>query len=83
MGKKAFILFMILFTVSGFCYLKASGFRNFELSARAATLGGAFVARMDDASAVFYNPAGLAFLTGFRVKTNINYLQMTSTAKHP
>lgn len=83
MGKKTVFLFVVLFTVSGSSYLNASGFRNFELSARAATLGGAFVARVDDISAVFYNPAGLAFLTGFRLKTNICYLQMTSTAEYP
>lgn len=83
MGKKAFILLLILFMVSGSCYLEASGFRIFELSARAATLGGAFVARVDDVSAVFYNPAGLAFLTGFRLKTNINFLQIKSTAEYP
>jgi len=83
LGKKTFILLLILFIFSGFCYLEASGFRNFELSARAATLGGAFVARVDDASAVFYNPAGLAFLTGFRLKTNIHYLEITSTAEYP
>ena len=82
-GKKTVILFTVLFMVSGSCYLDASGFRFFELSARAATLGGAFVARADDVSAVFYNPAGLAFLTGLRVKTNICYLQTTSTAEYP
>ena len=83
LGKKTFTLLLILFMASGSCYLEASVFRIFELSARAATLGGAFVARADDVSAVFYNPAGLAFLTGLRVKTNICYLQMTSTAEYP
>lgn len=82
MGKKTVILFIAIFMVSGPCYLAASEFRNFELSARAATLGGAFVARVDDVSAVFYNPAGLAFLAGFRFKTNICYLRMTSTAEY-
>lgn len=82
MGKKTVILFIAIFMVSGPCYLVASEFRNFELSARAATLGGAFVARVDDVSAVFYNPAGLAFLAGFRFKTNICYLRMTSTAEY-
>lgn len=83
MVKKTVIFFTAIFIVSSSCYLDASGFRIFELSARAATLGGAFAARVDDASAVFYNPAGLAFLSGLRIKTNICYLQMTSTAEYP
>lgn len=83
MGKKTNILFAALFVISGSCYLEASGFRNFELGARAATLGGAFVARVDDASAVFYNPAGLAFLSGIRLKTNIYFLKLRLTAEYP
>jgi long-chain fatty acid transport protein len=83
MGKKTFILFASLFMILGSCYLEASRFRNFELGARAATLGGAFVARADDVSAVFYNPAGLAFLSGIRIKTNIHFLTQTLTAEYP
>lgn len=83
MGKKTNILFAALFLISGSCYLEASGFRNFELGARAATLGGAFVARVDDSSAVFYNPAGLAFLSGIRLKTNIYFLKLRLTAEYP
>ena len=73
MGKKTIILFAALFMISGSSYLESSEFRNFELGARAATLGGAFVARVDDVSAIFYNPAGLAFLSGIRLKTNIYF----------
>ncbi|NIO49373.1 MAG: hypothetical protein GTN73_08080 [Candidatus Aminicenantes bacterium] len=83
MGKKTNILFAALFVISGFCYLEASGFRNFELGARAATLGGAFVARVDDSSAVFYNPAGVAFLSGIRLKTNIHFLKLRLKAEYP
>ena len=39
----------------------ASGTLVEEQGARASAQGGAFVARADDASAIFYNPAGLAF----------------------
>jgi len=38
----------------------ASGFSIFEAGSRATAVGGAFVARADDTSAMFYNPAGLA-----------------------
>jgi len=53
--------------------LRAQDFSFHEPSARAAGLGGAFVARADDATALFYNPAGLAFLSSFRIKTNIMF----------
>ncbi len=39
----------------------AAGFDLFAQGAKAAGMAGAFVAQADDPSAVFYNPAGLAF----------------------
>ncbi len=42
--------------------LMASGFNISEHGTRATAMGSAFVARAGDPSAVFYNPAGLAFL---------------------
>ena len=51
--------------------LAADDFSFHEPSARAASLGGAFTARADDVSTLFYNPAGLAFQGGFRFKTNV------------
>jgi len=39
----------------------AGGFSIFEAGARAMGMGGAFVAQADDPSAMFYNPAGMAF----------------------
>jgi long-chain fatty acid transport protein len=42
----------------------ASTFRSNGLGARARGMGGAFVAIADDASAGFWNPAGLAHITG-------------------
>ena len=53
--------------------LLAQEFAFHEVGARAASLGGAFTARADDITAVFYNPAGLAFLEGFRLKTNLTF----------
>jgi long-chain fatty acid transport protein len=42
----------------------ADGFRNPSQSAAAVAQGNAFAAQADDASAVFYNPAGMTQLRG-------------------
>ncbi len=43
----------------------SGGFLAIEEGARATGMGGAFTAVADDATAVFWNPAGLAFMEGF------------------
>jgi long-chain fatty acid transport protein len=60
--------------------LHADDFAFFEVGARAAALGGAFTAKADDISAIFYNPAGLAFLKGVRFKTNLVISQRAISA---
>ena len=60
--------------------LHADDFAFFEVGARAAALGGAFTAKADDISAIFYNPAGLAFLKGVRFKTNLVMSQRAISA---
>jgi long-chain fatty acid transport protein len=49
--------------------LFASGFGYYEHGAKATAMAGAFVGRADDVTAIFYNPAGIAFLEG----TNIHF----------
>jgi long-chain fatty acid transport protein len=61
----------------------AQDFSYYEPSPRAAGLGGAFTARADDATALFYNPAGLAFLSGFRIKADIAFAHRKTTASWP
>jgi long-chain fatty acid transport protein len=56
----------------------ASGFGFYESGAKASAQGGAWVARADDASANWYNPAALVRLTGREVQFGINYLQIGS-----
>jgi long-chain fatty acid transport protein len=63
--------------------LAAQDFSYYEPSPRAAGLGGAFTARADDATALFYNPAGLAFLSGFRIKADIAFAHRKTTAAWP
>ena len=47
--------------------LSAGGFQLNEHGARAMAQGGAFCARASDASALYFNPAGLSFQRGFQV----------------
>jgi long-chain fatty acid transport protein len=47
--------------------LGSSGFSLYEAGARSTGLAGAVVARADDLSAIFYNPAGLVQLPGTQV----------------
>jgi long-chain fatty acid transport protein len=63
--------------------LKADDFSFHEVGARAAALGGAFTGKADDISAIFYNPAGLAFLKGVSLKTNLALAKRTIDATMP
>ncbi len=47
--------------------LAAGGFQLNEHGAKAMAQGGAFAARADDPSAIYFNPAGIAFVNGFQV----------------
>jgi len=55
------IVLFLLTLPSG--WVRAAGFALFEAGARAVARAGAFVATADDPSAIFFNPAGLAFQT--------------------
>ena len=83
MSSRKFLFGFIILSFLTIPHLQAQGAKNFDLSARAAALGGAFTARADDASAIYYNPAGLAFLEGIRIKTNILVGNLTATAYDP
>ncbi len=61
MKKGLFILFLMIFSVS---FVFSGGFSLFEAGSRAVGMGEAFVAVANDLSAMFYNPAGLAYLNG-------------------
>jgi long-chain fatty acid transport protein len=63
--------------------LAAQEFSFYEPSPRAAALGGAFTARADDTTALFSNPAGLAFQGGFRIKADFAFAHRETTAAWP
>jgi long-chain fatty acid transport protein len=77
------VRFLAICLVLASVRLGADDFGFHEVGARAAALGGAFTAKADDITALFYNPAGLAFLGGFRVKTNLGFADRTTSAGWP
>lgn len=52
----------------------AAGFALYEGSARGNALGGTMVGRADDASALFYNPAGITQLPGVQIMTGATFI---------
>ena len=51
-----------------------SGFALYEAGARSSALACAVVARADDLSAIFFNPAGLVQLPGFQVMGGFSFI---------
>lgn len=62
-------------------YLSATILTLYDVGAKAATMAGAFVGRADNTSAIFYNPAGLAFQKGLGFRVNVNYYKYTVEAE--
>ena len=58
------------------------GFRNPDQGARATGQGEAFVAQADDASAIYYNPAGLTQVKGTQFTSGM-YLDFPNVEFHP
>jgi long-chain fatty acid transport protein len=90
MGNDVIKVMRIIFALTligaaGFCSfpLAASDFSPYEAGTRASGLGGAFAARADDPSALFYNPAGLAFQKGLRIKTSLFFGKPGLSARWP
>ncbi len=65
--KKIFVGVGLLFILVGLQSLSGAGFLIYEHGAAAMAMAGAFVSVANNPSAVFHNPAGLAFLPGTQV----------------
>ncbi|HEY6950855.1 MAG TPA: OmpP1/FadL family transporter [Bacteroidota bacterium] len=59
------------------------GYQINEHGARAVGMGGAFVARASDGSAMFFNPGGLAFQQGFRLELGTTLIMPSTTFTGP
>ncbi|MGD9345835.1 MAG: outer membrane protein transport protein [Candidatus Aminicenantes bacterium] len=81
MAKKAFILLIICVLALSAGRLSASALTLFTIGAKAGTMAGAFVGRANNTTAVFYNPAGLAFQKGFGFRFNVGYYNYAVKAR--
>lgn len=78
-GLAVLLMVAALGGVTGSAY--GAGFALFEHGARAVALAGAFGAVADDPTAVYYNPAGIAFLDGTQVASGVYFIGLSSDFK--
>jgi long-chain fatty acid transport protein len=83
MRTKIFSVFLVVLVLLFAADLKATGYRLYELGAKAAALAGAFAGRADNTSAIYYNPAGLAFQNGLGFRINVAYYDPKHSAYVP
>jgi len=70
LATLALALTCLIIPVAGF----AAGFSVFEAGARALGTGGAFAARADDPSAIFFNPAGIVDLENWQATAGVSLI---------
>ena len=73
MQKK--IIQSLLMVVLSVYSVIGSGFSIYEQGAKAAAMGGAFIAQANDATAVFYNPAGITEFSGIKLVLGTTIIQ--------
>lgn len=83
MDRQRFFLVILIACIS-VCFglpspAFADGFRNPFHDASAIAQGNAFAAQADNASAVFYNPAGMAQLPGLQTAGGIQFVSINTT----
>jgi hypothetical protein len=86
--KKVLIF---LFCISATVFTQSTyKFMNVDVSPRAAALGGSFTSANDDADVIFYNPAGISYLTSFPVSfsytkylVDINFASLAASKEIP
>ena len=83
MMKKKVLLAVVSVALAGTATLaSAAGLRVNEQGAKAMAMGNAFAAQADDPSALFHNPAGIAFLKGTQANLGSTTIIVPSTEFH-
>jgi len=78
---KTFWVLVVLIVCGATAF--ASGYQIGEHGARAMAMGGAYVAQASDASAIYFNPAGLSFQKGFKVMLGATLIMPATTFTGP
>ncbi len=73
------LLYLMSFLVSSAAILMGAGFQLFEAGSKATGFAGAFTAQASDPSAIFYNPAGIAFLDGYQFYLGATFITPKSS----
>lgn len=76
MRKFIFSLSLLVVTT---VVASGAGFQLFEAGSRATGFAGAFTAQASDPSAIFYNPAGIAFLDGYQFYLGATFITPKSS----
>jgi len=73
-------LFVFVAALAGAAAADEFHYNNFLIGDRASGMGGAYTAVSDDASGLYYNPAGIVYATGRNLSASVNaYYNMTKT----
>ncbi len=83
MASTKRVLALVVTLLSSAAVAFASGYQLNEHGAKAVSMGGAFVARADDPSAIYFNPAGLSFVKGFNVMVGGTLILPSTTFTGP
>jgi long-chain fatty acid transport protein len=77
------LIFLTLFTISFGEIIFAGGFQLNECGARAMAQAGAFAARANDPSAIYFNPAGISYLKGTQVLAGVAIITPSISFRGP
>lgn len=81
MGKKLTLVLLLTVLLTGNSF--SSGFQINEHGAKAMSLAGAFTALANDPSAVYFNPAGLIYLSGTQISFGSTYIRPSGSFVGP
>ena len=82
--KKNWMLVLILVALLGFApFAQSSGFLIYEHGAAAMGMAGAFVSIANNATAVFHNPAGMAWLQGTQISLGCTLIKPVGSLSLP
>lgn len=78
-----YVAFLVLVFFAGAQVTKGSGFLIYEHGAAAMAMGGAFVGVADDPTAIFHNPAGIAWLEGTQFSLGTTLIIFDASVRLP